>query len=122
MKKIMIGLAALASLTLTACGGSVCDDLEDSANTLSDKAEKCGFEQPDNDEVTDADREACEESVKSCTDDDKTKIDSFVDCVNDIKECSDKTTAEQNSFSASTLACYLKLQGLSASCAAAAAE
>ena len=34
MKKIMFGLAAMASLTLTACGGSVCDDAKDSASHL----------------------------------------------------------------------------------------
>lgn len=116
MKKIMIGLAAMASLTLTACGGSICDDLEDSSKSLADKGEACGLTVDDGDEVTDAERDACKEATKDCTDDDKKQVDAFVDCLNDIKDCSDKTAAEQQAFGLSVVACASKITGLSASC------
>ena len=44
VKKILMGLAAMASLTLTACGGSACSDLQDGTNDVADKARACGIQ------------------------------------------------------------------------------
>ncbi|NOK39351.1 hypothetical protein HMI49_39890 [Corallococcus exercitus] len=124
MKKILFGLAAMASLTLTACGGgSICDQLEDVANKTKDQAEECGLTvDGDDGEITDAERDQCEKSTESCSDDDKKKFEEFADCVNDVKGCSDKTEAEQSAYQLRVLSCYSKLTSISAACSAASGE
>lgn len=116
MKKILFGLAAMASLTLTACGGNYCDDAESASKDLVKKAKECGLEITDPGEATDAERDACKKSLDSCSDADKDKLDSYVSCVNDVKSCSDKSSSQQQAFSAALVACSAHLSGLSTAC------
>lgn len=117
MKNLMIGLAAMASLTLTACGGSICDDAKDTGSHLKEVYESCGIEATDV-ELTDADIERCEESLDSCTDDDKDKLSALTDCMAEIDDCADKTQAEQQALLGKLITCAAKAQGVSASCSA----
>jgi hypothetical protein len=121
MKKILFGLAAMASLTLTACGGGdYCDRNEDLAKDLSKKFEECGFDTSSTpDEPTDAERDACKKALDSCTDEDKDKLDATLDCIDSIKTCSDKSTAEQQRIFADIVTCGTKGGTVSAACAAA---
>jgi hypothetical protein len=105
MNKILFGLAAFASLSLTACGGNFCDDLEDLNKDVADDAKECGLDSGTPDEVTDEDRDACKEAYDSCSDSDKDKLDAFVSCVKDIKGCSDKTSAEQQRYANDIVKC-----------------
>lgn len=116
MKKILFGLAAMASLTLTACGGNVCDDTADAVNSLVDKAEECGLPTTGFEEPTDEDIESCKESLDDCSDADKDKLSAYADCVSDVAGCSDKTTSEQQAFAARLVECGKKLEGVSAAC------
>ncbi|NPD29816.1 hypothetical protein D7Y27_40970 [Corallococcus sp. AB004] len=119
MKKILFGLAAMASLTLTACGGDYCDRNEDLAKDLSSKFEECGFDTSVTpDEPTDAERDACKEALEDCSDDDKDKLDAALDCIDSVKSCSDKSTAEQTRILSDLLACSAKGGTVSAACAA----
>ncbi|MBN9687835.1 MULTISPECIES: hypothetical protein [unclassified Corallococcus] len=120
MKKILFGLAAMASLTLTACGGGdYCDRNEDLAKDLSSKFEECGFDTSGtDDEITDAERDACKEALEDCSDDDKDKLDAALDCIEDVKSCSDKSTTEQQRILSDILSCSAKGGSVSAACAA----
>ncbi|MBZ4332546.1 hypothetical protein NR800_34905 [Corallococcus interemptor] len=118
MKKILFGLAAMASLTLTACGGNICDDTADALNDMVKKAEECGLPTTGVQKPTDSDIESCKESLDSCSDSDKDKLTAYVDCLSDVKGCSDKTEAEQQAFASRILACSSKAEGVSAACAA----
>ncbi|RKH56564.1 hypothetical protein [Corallococcus aberystwythensis] len=124
MKKILFGLAAMASLTLTACGGgSICDQLEDVSKESADKAEECGLTiDADDKEVTDAEREQCETATESCSDADKEAFEKYADCVADVKGCADKSEAEQQAFALRVFACASNLTSVSAACNAAAGE
>ncbi|NOK14677.1 hypothetical protein [Corallococcus exercitus] len=118
MKKILFGLAAMASLTLTACGGNICDDTADAADDLVKKVEECGLSTSGYQKPTDSEIESCKESLDACTDADKDKLNAYVDCLNEIKGCSDKTEAEQQAFGLRIVACGSKLQGVSDACGA----
>ncbi|MCY1031047.1 hypothetical protein OV207_06235 [Corallococcus sp. BB11-1] len=115
MKKLLISLAAMASLT--ACGGNLCDDSEDAANDLFEKAEACGLTLQKPAEPTDAERDACKEALDACSDSDKDKLDEYLSCLKDAEGCDDKTTAEQAAYGARIEACSAKLTGVSAACA-----
>ncbi|RYZ34416.1 MAG: hypothetical protein EOO71_39080 [Myxococcaceae bacterium] len=114
MKKFLIGLAAMASLT--ACGGNLCDDSEDVANDLFEKSEACGLQVTEPTEPTDAQRDACKESLEACSDSDKDKVDAWFSCIKDVKGCSDKTTAEQAAYADRLEACSSELVGVSSAC------
>ncbi|RKG53429.1 hypothetical protein D7X30_31160 [Corallococcus sp. AB011P] len=120
MKKILFGLAAMASLTLTACGGGdYCDRTEDLAKDLASKFEECGFDSNSTpEEPTEAETKACKDGLESCNDSDKDKLDAALDCVDSLKSCSDKSQSEQAAFSLAFLSCYSKATGVSASCSA----
>ncbi|NNC20450.1 hypothetical protein HJC22_32505 [Corallococcus exiguus] len=119
MKKILFGLAAMASLTLTACGSDYCDRNEDLAKDLSSKFEECGFDTSATpDEPTDAERDACKEALADCSDDDKEKLDAVLDCIDSVKSCSDKSTTEQTRILSDLVACSTKGGTVSAACAA----
>ncbi|WP_223642845.1 hypothetical protein [Corallococcus sp. EGB] len=119
MKKILFGLAAMASLTLTACGGDYCDRNEDVAKDLSKKFEECGFDVSGNPtKPTDAEKDACKEALKDCSDDDKKKLDAVVDCIEGVKTCSDKSSTEQQRILSDIVACSTKGGSVSAACAA----
>ncbi|MGE6761002.1 hypothetical protein ACQKGO_23480 [Corallococcus interemptor] len=116
MKNILFGLAAMASLTLTACGGNVCDDTADAFDSLVDKAEECGLSTSGFEGPTDAELESCKDSLDSCSDSDKDKLSAYADCLSDVKGCSDKTESEQQQFAMRLLKCSEKLEGVSAAC------
>jgi hypothetical protein len=117
MKKILFSLTALASLTLTACGGDVCDNSADAYKSVRSKAEECGLSTTGiPSEPTDAEINTCKEQLKNCTSDDKKLLQDALDCMEDVKSCKDKTEAEQNAFGLSIVACYAKAQGISAAC------
>ncbi|RKI04582.1 hypothetical protein [Corallococcus sp. AB038B] len=122
MKKILFGLAAMASLTLTACGGGdYCDRNEDLADDLASKAEECGVTGTDKptDEEVEAATKACKTALDSCSDADKDLLDSALDCVEKVESCSDKSEAQQTSFFLALATCYSKASGVSAACQAA---
>lgn len=118
MKNILFGLAAMASLTLTACGGNLCDDTSDALEGLSDKVSECGLPTTGFEKPTDAELESCKESLDACSDSDKDKLKNYVDCLNDVKGCSDKTQSEQQAFAMRVLSCSSKLEGVSDACGA----
>lgn len=103
--KRLIGAFAVVSLSLMGCGGSLCDDLADSDKDFYEKTKACSdYNDTPYTEPTDAQIEQCEQSVKSCTDDDKDKISKFNDCVADLPTC---TEATQDQFTASFAGCAL---------------
>ncbi|MFB1482742.1 hypothetical protein [Corallococcus sp. RDP092CA] len=116
MKKILFGLAAMASLSLTACGGNVCDDTSDAFDSLIDKVEECGIPTTGFEKPTDEDIDSCKEALDSCSDADKDKLSEYADCLKDVKGCSDKTQAEQEAFGERLASCVSKLSGVSAAC------
>lgn len=116
MKKILFGLAAMASLTLTACGGNVCDDSADAAEGLVDKLEECGIPTTGFEKPSDEDIKSCKDALDSCSDADKDKLSAYSDCISDVKGCSDKTEAEQKAFGERFAQCATKLSGVSAAC------
>ncbi|QAT82948.1 putative lipoprotein [Corallococcus coralloides] len=122
MKKILFGLAAMASLTLTACGGGdFCDRNEDLSKDLEAKAEECGVTDSDKptDEEIEAATKACKTALDSCSDADKDLLDEALDCVEKVESCSDKSEAEQTSFFLAIATCYSKAANVSAACQAA---
>ncbi|RKG72187.1 hypothetical protein [Corallococcus terminator] len=114
MKKFLIGLAAMASLT--ACGGNLCDDSQDVANDLYEKAEACGLTVTKPTDPTDAEIEACEEALEACSDSDKDKVDAWLSCVKDAEGCDDKTAAEQAAYGERIEKCSSELTGVSSAC------
>jgi hypothetical protein len=115
MKKLACAVA-LFSLALTGCSGSLCDDFDDSGKTLVEKVENCpSFDEVTYEEPTEAERQACEDSLEACTDSDKEALNKFIDCVNDLPEC---TASTEQSFAASFLACAAPLQSVSDACGA----
>ena len=120
MKKILIGLAAMASLSLTACGGgSVCDQRKDAFESLGDKAvDSCGLTVNPEGNVTDAQVDVCNENIDKCSDSEKESLEKFNDCVSDIPKCSDKSEAQQEAFTGKLVGCALSnLTSLSETCA-----
>ncbi|SEK92617.1 hypothetical protein SAMN05444354_10387 [Stigmatella aurantiaca] len=116
MKKLA-SMFAVACLVLAGCGGNdnedLCDDLSDSGKDLYEKSKACSDGEP-YEEPTDADREQCEEAVKSCSDSEKDKIRDFGDCLSKLPTC---TPATAESFSSSLLGCFLThLSGISEEC------
>jgi hypothetical protein len=122
MKKILFSLAAIASLTLTACGGNYCDDSADAAKDLSKKAEECGITGTGVEEPTEEEINSCKTALDKCSDDDKKKLEAVSDCLKDVKGCSDKTQSEQQAFATRVIACASNAGGLSAACNAAFGE
>jgi hypothetical protein len=117
MKKIMIGLAAACSLALTACGGSQCDDIADASKHISDSTTACTSIHSAYTEPTQAEKDSCETSLKSCTSDDKKKIDDFVSCINGLGTCK---AGEEQSYSLQVVGCIGKITSVSDACGAAA--
>lgn len=120
MKKIMIGLAALASLTLTACGGgSVCDGRKDAFESAADKAvDSCGLTANPEGNITDAQVDVCNEKIDTCSDAEKESLEKFNDCVSDLPECSDKSQAQQEAFAGKLVGCaFSNLTNVSETCA-----
>ncbi|MFP2933746.1 hypothetical protein ACLESO_53155 [Pyxidicoccus sp. 3LG] len=114
MKNIMFGLVAAASLVFgTGCGGSTCEKARDAFESLDEKSEACFPSDEDDEEITDADVEQCEEALEKCSDDDIEKIESAMDCLEDLDEC--KSGGEQ-AFSLQAFACLAKATDLSAGC------
>jgi hypothetical protein len=116
MMKRLACAFAVVSLALTGCGGSICDDFDDTSKNLVDKVDACpSFSDITYTEPTEAEREQCEQNLESCSDSDKEALNKFIDCVNDLPDC---TAATEQSWSASFLACAAPLAGVSESCGA----
>ncbi len=113
MKRI-VSVFAVMSLALAGCGGSLCEDLADSLDTVNEKSKPCGGG-TETDPITDEEIKACEESLDSCSDADKDALGKFNDCVNDLDTCS---TGNENAFAAALLACGAHLEKVSDSCGA----
>lgn len=115
MKRLVFAVA-LVSLSLTACSGSLCDDFDDTGKELVDKVKACpSFSDVTYTPPTEAEKQKCEDSLKSCTDADKEALNKFIDCVNDLPKCE---AASEQSFAASFLACAAPLQSVSDACGA----
>ncbi|MGZ6162631.1 MAG: hypothetical protein ACXWLS_04820 [Myxococcaceae bacterium] len=102
-------------LSAAGCGSStsnsaVCDNLAGALTNVTTKFAPCGTVPP-----IPFDKNQCVNSFNNngCSDADKTKINSFVSCVNNLPTCSPATiTAWQNSFTT----CEANLNGLSSTC------
>ncbi|NBD08985.1 MULTISPECIES: hypothetical protein [Corallococcus] len=118
MKKVLIGLAAMASLT--ACGSSVCEKIKDGVNKVTSQAKACGFVQEDPDdtgEYTDAQEKLCESAMERCSDSEKKMLEDFADCVNDIPACKSASEAELDAMGVKYNKCGVDhLQGISEAC------
>jgi hypothetical protein len=115
MKKMIA--VAVAALALTGCSKNYCDDFSDAGESFSNKYKACDTEGDANyTKPSDAQLKQCNESVeKDCTDADKEALEKAVDCLNDLPTCS---ASNKDAFQTGTLACYIGLINLSASCQA----
>jgi hypothetical protein len=111
MTKQFACVFAVVSLALTGCGGSLCQDLADTSESLGEKAKACGA--TPSDPITEEEINQCEESLDSCTDSDKKALEDFISCLDELPTCS---TANQSAFATSLLACIAKIENVSASC------
>jgi hypothetical protein len=101
--------------SIAGCGSStsnsaVCDNLSSALTNLTAKYAQCGTVP-----TTGFDKNACVDAFNSsgCTDADKTKINSYVACLNNLPTC---TVATQSAWQTSYLACASQLNGLSSTC------
>ncbi len=107
---------AVVSMALTGCSGSLCDEFDDSGKSLVDKVKACpSFDDVTYTEPTEAEKEQCEQSLESCSDTDKETLNKFLDCVNDLPDC---TAATEQSWGNQFLACAVPLANVSDSCGA----
>jgi hypothetical protein len=119
MKRLLCAVA-VASLAMTACSGSLCDQFDDSGKDLVDKVKNCpSFKDITYTEPTEAEKKQCEDSLKTCTDSDKESLNKFLDCINDLDKCE---AASEQSFAAAFLACAAPLQSVSDACGAVAGD
>ncbi|NBD08799.1 hypothetical protein [Corallococcus silvisoli] len=119
MKKILIGVAAMASLT--ACGNSVCENLKDGFNKANTQSRACGAVPDDPDytlEFTDEQMERCEKGMMdSCSDDDKKKLDALADCMKAVPACKSASAEELDAMGLKYDNCLFdNLMGLSEAC------
>jgi hypothetical protein len=120
MKQLACAVAVVA-LALTGCGGSFCDDSEDTGKSFYDKTKACpslndgsAYTAP-----TEAEKQQCEDDLKSCSDDDKKALSKFLDCVDALPTC---TAATEQSFTNSFAGCALPLANISSACSGAIAN
>lgn len=120
MKRFVAALS-VASLTLVGCGGSLCEDVADSFQTLASKMESCSaFDGLEFEKPTDAEIEACEEAFdKTCSDADKKNIEKFIECIDDLKKCE---AGSMDTFAISFLACATHIENVSEDCGVSAAS
>jgi hypothetical protein len=114
MKKFA-SMFAVVALALAGCGGDgICDDLKGDSKDLYEKTKACSSEPYE--EPTDADVEQCEESIKSCSDSEKDKLQDFRECLLDLPNC---TPATKDEFGAAFAGCaFTHLSSVSPECGA----
>lgn len=119
MKRFVTALAVV-SLSMVGCGGSLCDDFASSLGGIEEKVEDCpsfadsGFEEP-----TDAEKEQCEESLDSCSENDKKILETFISCVDKLDKC---VASSEQAFALSLLGCAAPLENVSDACGASASS
>lgn len=88
MKKILTVVLCTASMALTACGGSYCDDAVSVQETLSEKA--CP-----NSQLTTQTKAQCETAFEALNESQQKeledRLDGTKDCVDDLDECTEAT-------------------------------
>lgn len=119
MKKFVrvLSVAMAASMVLTGCGNSACEDFVDAFVEITEKGEACG---DDTGTITDSERdeaiEECkeEETFENCSSDDRKAISDFRECVSDMPTCS---ASNPEPFQTAYLGCLFSLSsGLSEDC------
>ncbi|WNG49898.1 hypothetical protein F0U60_41600 [Archangium minus] len=111
MKKFMRGLCAAmaASMVLTGCGNSVCEDFVDAFVNISEKGQACG---DDFGTITDSERDEAideckeEETFDDCSSDDRKAIADFRECTSDMPTCN---ANDPEAFQAAYLGCLFSL-------------
>lgn len=98
----LAGTGAFLLLALTACGKDLCD-------RTAKLAEDCG------EEISDADFEACKESIAECSGEDEKLLDDYFDCAQDagLLVCEGETEAYDSD---AAMSCFTPLMGLSQAC------
>lgn len=88
--KLFVGLVAAVALS-TGCGGSYAEDACERAQSISkemaDTMEACMPELGDEGEVTDAEMEACVESMESCSEEEVETALDWMDCYANTFSC-----------------------------------
>jgi hypothetical protein len=115
MQRSVLGVLAVLMLSAAGCGSStsnsaVCDNVASALNGLATKYQQCGTI-PTNT----FDKNQCVNGFNnsSCTDADKTKINNYVACLNNLPTC---TVATQSTWVTSFSNCASQLTGLSNGC------
>lgn len=116
MRRSTLGIFAVLMLAAAGCGSSatsnstVCDNLSSALTNLGTKYAACG-QVP----AVPFDKNQCVAAFNSsgCTDADKTKINNFSSCLNNLPNC---TVATQTAWETSYQACAAQLNGLSSTC------
>lgn len=115
MRRSALGVFAGLMFSIAGCGSStsnsaVCDNLASALTNLTAKYAQCGTVP-----ATGFDKNACVDAFNSsgCSDADKTKINNYVACLNNLPTC---TVATQSAWQTSYLACASQLNGLSSTC------
>lgn len=115
MRFSALGGLAVSMLLIAGCGSStsnsaVCDNVQTAFNNLATKFQQCGTI-PTNT----FDKNQCVNGFNnsSCTDADKTKINNYVACLNNLPTC---TVATEQAWVASFQSCTSQLSGLSSGC------
>jgi hypothetical protein len=99
-------------LCLSACG-TVCDAAVAAENAANQRGEPCGS----NSKVTVHDANKCNSGLSKCSPDDTKAIQSYIDCLNNLPQC---TTDTQTSWNFSALGCELQPVGkISGTCSSA---
>jgi hypothetical protein len=115
MRRSALGVFAGLMFSIAGCGSStsnsaVCDNLASALTNVTAKFAACGTVP-----ASPFDKNQCVNAFNNggCTDADKTKINSFVACVNNLPNCTPATiTAWETSFTG----CESQLAGLSSNC------
>ncbi|HZH04437.1 MAG TPA: hypothetical protein VEY30_11685 [Myxococcaceae bacterium] len=104
-------VTVVAAVGLQACGGSsICDR----AGDFAENQLQCLVGEDSNlGNISDAQKEACEQQLDGCTDADKDLYENFFDCAEGAGECS---TANQQEYTTKLAACSQTLSGVSPAC------
>jgi len=88
MHKWIIGLVAASAVALTGCS-STCDNFSSTGDELIEKIKPC----LDADDRPPAafNVEQCDRAYDNCTDSEKEALDEYMDCLNELEECTPGT-------------------------------
>ncbi|HVG60229.1 MAG TPA: hypothetical protein VNA24_16850 [Hyalangium sp.] len=104
--KRLVSAFAVASLVLTGCSGSICEDFKDVSEDISEKAKPCSDGTPGTDEPFDV--QQCEEDLAKCSEDDKKALEEYVDCLGDVETCE---KGKEDVYGGAVLACAFAAAG-----------